>query len=356
MNAFAKVTADRIMYNLIHLRQLVFEVTDACNLCCKYCGYSELYEGYDKRENLKFPFHRAKLIIDYLFGLWSKSIFKGTSYPVTVSFYGGEPTLNMKIIQQIIDYIESLPSIGRTYNYAMTTNAMLLDKYMDFFIQKKIQLLISLDGDRLGQSYRVDGQGRESFDQVIENIKLLKKTAPDYFETNVSFNSVIHDRNSVESTYMFIKNYFSKETRCVPLSTVGVRRDKKQDFDKMYNGIVESIKNSDNGLSLEKELFVSNPQTYWVLEYIRMHSGNVYDNYSQLLINKKNNIYFPTGTCIPFSKKMFVTVRGRILQCEKIDHKYSLGVVNDEKVIMDLEYIARQYNKNVFMHVRLCER
>ena len=41
--------------NLSELRNIVFEVTDACNLRCKYCGYSDLYEGYDKRENLNFP-------------------------------------------------------------------------------------------------------------------------------------------------------------------------------------------------------------------------------------------------------------------------------------------------------------
>ena len=62
-----------VLYNLKHLSHLVFEVTDACNLRCKYCGYADLYEGYDKRENLMFPFIRAKHIIDYLHALWKRS-------------------------------------------------------------------------------------------------------------------------------------------------------------------------------------------------------------------------------------------------------------------------------------------
>ena len=37
-----KVSADNIRYNLNHLFQLVFEVTDMCNLRCKYCGYADL--------------------------------------------------------------------------------------------------------------------------------------------------------------------------------------------------------------------------------------------------------------------------------------------------------------------------
>lgn len=39
------IEAESIKYNLQNLPQLVFEVTDACNLRCEYCGYASLYEG-----------------------------------------------------------------------------------------------------------------------------------------------------------------------------------------------------------------------------------------------------------------------------------------------------------------------
>ena len=52
MGEIIEINKKEIIHNIINLRQLVFEVTDACNLKCKYCGYSDLYEGYDKRENL----------------------------------------------------------------------------------------------------------------------------------------------------------------------------------------------------------------------------------------------------------------------------------------------------------------
>ena len=37
---FGKVAAENIEYNLAHLSQIIFEVTDACNLRCKYCAYA----------------------------------------------------------------------------------------------------------------------------------------------------------------------------------------------------------------------------------------------------------------------------------------------------------------------------
>lgn len=201
MKAFIKLSSKDIEYNLVHLPRLVFEVTDACNLRCKYCGYADLYEGYDERENVKFPFQKAKLIIDYLHSIWRKHQCAGVVSPISIGFYGGEPLLNVPFIKQVISYLEGLMPVGKSYYYNMTTNAMLLNKYMDFLAEKKIQLFISLDGDKEGQSYRVDAAGRNSFDQVFKNINLLRNKYPDYFNKYVRFNSVLHNKNSVEKIF-----------------------------------------------------------------------------------------------------------------------------------------------------------
>ena len=159
MKEYRKISHLDIEYSLANLKQLVFEVTDACNLRCKYCAYADLYEGYDQRENLKLPFQKAKLIIDYLYEYWEKRYCIEVNDPITIGFYGGEPLLNVPFIQQVINYIESLNPIGKKFHYNMTTNAILLDRYMDFLAENEFRLLISLDGDEKGQSYRVDTKG-----------------------------------------------------------------------------------------------------------------------------------------------------------------------------------------------------
>ena len=93
-------TRETVLHNLRHLRQLVFEVTDSCNLNCKYCGVSQLYEGHDKSEGKELPIKKAYLLLDYLFALRLK--IAGVNYPLVISFYGGEPLLNMKFVKQII--------------------------------------------------------------------------------------------------------------------------------------------------------------------------------------------------------------------------------------------------------------
>lgn len=355
MAKFRKVTEIDILSNLINLKHLVFEVTDACNLNCKYCAFSELYEGYDKRENLYLSFRRAKLIIDFLHAYWSEYTSHDFIHPISLSFYGGEPTLNMKVIREIISYIESLPSVGRLFSYNMTTNAMLLDRYMDYLVEKKFDLLISLDGDERGQSYRVDCHGNNSFEHVCRNIQLLYNTHPKYYKEHVTFNTVIHNRNGVNNAFRFIKSHFNKTPILSPVSVFGVRKDKQEEFNSLYCDIMENIEQSPNHEILAQEVFLENPSIYFVWDYIRKYSGNYYNNYSQLLFDKDKVTNLLTGTCLPFMKKMFVTVNGKILQCEKISHQFVLGTVDDTKVNLDFAYVAKCHNDYTCKYVEQCD-
>lgn len=353
---FRYISEEDIEYQLTHLQNLIFEVTDACNLQCKYCGYADLYEGYDKRENLKFPFIWAKKILDYLCNIWKKNCMYGTMEPVTISFYGGEPLLNVPFIQQVIEYIESMPFVGKKFFFNMTTNAILLDRHMDFLQEKDFHLLISLDGDEKGHSYRVDVSGKNSFQRVFGNIKLLQNRYPDYFNRYVMFNAVLHNRNSVERIFHFIKENFNKEPYIAPLNDSGIKSEKLEEFKRTYRNYSESIQQATNCESLKSELFIKTPETDSVLKYLYYISGNVFFRYNGFLLQKKNIQLPPTGTCIPFSKKMFITVKGKILQCEKINHEFSLGQVTDEGVKLDFEAIAKQHNDYVFRYAKQCEK
>ena len=355
MKEYRKISHLDIEYSLANLKQLVFEVTDACNLRCKYCAYADLYEGYDQRENLKLPFQKAKLIIDYLYEYWEKRYCIEVNDPITIGFYGGEPLLNVPFIQQVINYIESLNPIGKKFHYNMTTNAILLERYRDFLAENEFRLLISLDGDEKGQSYRVDTKGKNSFDKVLANIQLLRSKYPSYFEHYVMFNSVLHNRNEVESTYRFIKDKFGKEPMISPLNNSGVRKDKLQEFYQAYQNVATSIQKANNCEALKNELFIKSPETGALVNYIYHHTGNVFNDYNDLLLGREGSSFPPSGTCIPFSKKMFITVKGRILQCEKIDHEFALGQITNKKVELNLEQAARQHNKYTFRYMNQCK-
>ena len=60
INLVYELQENDILHQLVNLEQLTIEVTDACNLKCKYCGYGELYNTYYDRLR-----GREKIVISY---------------------------------------------------------------------------------------------------------------------------------------------------------------------------------------------------------------------------------------------------------------------------------------------------
>ena len=65
---------------------------------------------------------------------------------------------------------------------------------------------------------------------------------------------------------------------------------------------------------------------------------------------------FPTGTCLPFQKKMFLTVNGKILPCEKVGQEYPLGHVDSNSIHIDYKSISEIYSKLYSELIKSCEK
>ncbi|GHT19045.1 radical SAM peptide maturase [Bacteroidia bacterium] len=337
------LTPAHIKYQLANLKQLTFEVTDACNLNCKYCAYGEFYNDYDKRENNYLSVNKAITLLKYLAEFWNSKQNISADRNVYISFYGGEPLLNMPFIEKIIDFVEKMNCKTRHFTFAMTTNAILLHKYIDFLVEKNFNLLVSLDGNEQNTSYRVDKAGLPAFEKIEKNIELLKVKYSDYFENKVNFNAVLHNRNSVAEIYGFFKKKYNKIPTVGELNDMGIRPDKQQLFIETYRNSYESLHQAENYTAIEKDMFVKSGTYQSVCTYLHQYTDFVYRDYNELLYGKFQKTV-PTGTCMPFGKKMFVTVNGKLLPCERIGQQFSLGTVTDEKVELDFEKIAEKYN------------
>ena len=339
------IPSDHVVSALANLPQLVFEVTDACNLHCKYCAYGELYDDYDCRENQIFPIAKAIRLIDYLAGYWNSKINTASKRNMIISFYGGEPLLNFSFIKKIVHYVEDEINCPHFhFSYSMTTNAILLDKYMDFLQQHKFHILVSLDGNEANTSYRVDKGGNNAFSKVVANVDKLRAMYPDYFSQYVNFNAVLHNRNSVESIYCFFKDKYDKIPQIGELNDVGIRQNKKDEFKRTYKNTQESLQQAEHYEEIERDMFLNTPGYKSLTLFLHRYSGFVYQDYTDLLFDKQSLKYIPTGTCLPFTKKMYVTVNGKILPCERIGHQFALGRITDTGIDLDPESIASRYN------------
>lgn len=347
-----EITVNDILHNIKNLHQVVFEVTEACNLKCDYCIYSDLYEVSECRTKKYMSFEIVRQTIDYLNSIWNNEQPTDIK-PLFISFYGGEPLLNISLIKQTVQYVESVIK-NRKIFFSLTTNAMLLNKYMDYLCEKDMYLLISLDGNRESNIHRRTTMNEESFSIVYKNITDLKNKYPNYFKNRVNFNTVLTSCSSLDSIAKFFNSEFEKVPYISQINDSNINPDKIDKYKTLFLSKKESYMNSENKHLLNSTLFLSSPVVSQLIQYLFHYSGNNYNKYSDLFVDKSKAKILPTGTCTPFQKKMFITVSGKIMQCEKISHKYFLGEVYANSFQLDLEKVVSVHNGMMKLYAKQC--
>ena len=339
-NMAIKIDEKMIKDSIMQVPQIVFEMTEACNLNCTYCALGELYNwtSQNKKRGKKLNVDSAIKLINYIFNLRVHSHNK----KVSISFYGGEPLLNMNCIKKIVNYAKTLGNaLNLEVNFNMTTNGLLLHKYIDFVVKNRFNLLVSLDGDEKNNSYRVlKSNGNPSFQQVVSNLEMIQNVYPTFFEHNISFNSVLHDKNSVKQIYEYIYKKFHKTPLISELNTLGVNRLKEDIFRSMFRSRFQSemeYTREKNNI-YPHEMFSAYYSLIDFLKYLSVNSSisDVSSLFSQTMK------FYPANTCVPFSKKIFLTVDDKLLACERISYKYVLGEIK-ENVDLDFANIAHTY-------------
>ncbi len=170
--------ADKLLYQTVmRLNAALFPpisgmelvLTEGCNLACSYCFEKNML-GYKK-----MPLSIAAKAVDLLFD------YSNDQSDLNITFFGGEPTLNYPVIKGVTEYAQKKAlSQNKSVHFNMTSNGTLLTSSMiDYFHQNKIKILISMDGIKgVHDKYRIDKNGKGTFDRVYKNLKLLKEKQP----------------------------------------------------------------------------------------------------------------------------------------------------------------------------------
>ena len=190
-----------------YLTNVCLNLTDACNLACKYC-FVEQHPNY-------MSYETAKAALDWLMQnfYWKREhgyLTEGSF--ITVTYFGGEPMLCYdSIIVPLTLYAEE--KYPNKVKFSITTNGTLLnEERINFLKEHKIIPLLSIDGAKETQDYnRPCHDGSSSFDKIIKNIPLLLEAFPD-----ITFRSTV-DEDTVDqfflnylfAEYLGFKNYFA---------------------------------------------------------------------------------------------------------------------------------------------------
>lgn len=156
---------------------VTFQVTDDCNLACTYC-----YQIHKGKRSMSLE--TAKKFVDLLISGdkgFSDYINPKQSPGIIIEFIGGEPFLEIDLIDQICDYfsqqlIEKHHPWATKYVFSICSNGVLyFDEKVQRFLRKwngHISFSVTIDGNKeLHDSCRKFPDGRPSYDLAVAAAK-----------------------------------------------------------------------------------------------------------------------------------------------------------------------------------------
>lgn len=150
-------------YLLVPTTLHIFVVSKNCNFNCIYCQAGNL----NQKENYNMSKETAKKAVDIA--------MESPSRYLTFEFQGGEPLMNFETIRYIIEYSKSI-SDRKYIEYNLVSNLTLLtDEMIEFFIDNKVTICTSIDGDKELQNKNRPYKNADSYQETINQIKKLKE-------------------------------------------------------------------------------------------------------------------------------------------------------------------------------------
>lgn len=272
------------------------------------------------------------------------------------------------MIKQSVQYVKNqAENYNRKIGFSMTTNATLINKEIaDFLTDNDFNIIISLDGPKeLHDENRVDINGNGSFNNTIAGIKALlrSRNVKHKEKSPLVFNMVVDGENVVEKydkIQKFLDNspwmpeniqvlisaidYSPKECTYIKPQTKRELAYSENRMDPLTfwsdNVVIEKNKSLFSEASLNKGLH-------------RIHN--------RLYTDKPVEAYGMNGCCVPGHRRMYVTVSGSILPCEKVGDIPPIGHVDDgfwidsikKHYVYDFIEEAKKYCKECWA-VNLC--
>lgn len=346
---------DNIEYQLKNnMTQLILQVTQNCNLRCSYCPYSCSKTVQRSHSNKAMTFDVAKKSIDLL-----AQNSHGVKEP-TISFYGGEPLLNLKLIEQCVTYAKEV-FWGKNIQFSMTSNGTLwTEQVIDFFVENDFQITLSLDGpEKIHDKHRLFTNGNGSFKKIMKYLRKAILKHGEKLYSKLSINMVMDPQNDFdEISALFEDEYLNK----IHLMA-DVIDDDLNDQENIYDESFTS--------KLTYNIFLALLNYFSILKITEI--SKISESVPQLMEQEYESFLktynglpiqsAPSGPCIAGQRRLFVDVLGRFFPCERISETsefMNIGNIEDGldynniKVMINIAQLTADECKNCYAF-RMCD-
>ena len=143
------------------VKALCLHVAHTCNLNCSYCFASQ---GKYYGDRAVMSYEVGKQALDFLMEN------SGTRRNLEVDFFGGEPLMNFRVVQDLVAYARSVEKEkGKNFRFTLTTNGVLVDEEVIEWANRECSnVVLSLDGRKeIHDRFRVDYAGNGSWEKIV---------------------------------------------------------------------------------------------------------------------------------------------------------------------------------------------
>ena len=124
-------------------------LTERCNLNCIYCGGTRHIEG---------------LPLDPTYSMEDLKRFISKDPEPVIGFYGGEPTLAMGLMEEVMDNVP-------VKAFTLQTNGTRLTEIKDDYLHRLHSILVSIDG---GKEITDHNRGSGTYENVLRNVRNIR--------------------------------------------------------------------------------------------------------------------------------------------------------------------------------------
>jgi len=342
--------------------QVMLELTEKCNMRCKYCIYHSGNGGYREFGKNDMTFEVAKLALDQF-------LVDSQKEELYVSFYGGEPLLRFDMIKMCVEYCtEMYPN--KNIRYTMTTNATLMTEAIASYLSSLPQAIItvSLDGpEEVHDKYRVFPNNTGTFQRTMEGLKKLVDAYGERAKECLIINTVIAEYD--EETLIKVQGFFDT-LDWLPkdiMHTSSYVDSAKQESD--YGGVDSEKEEKIRQYAKASEMNYNPIGTWGTRKFMNGNSSEIeieelardgfikdlISVHRRFLVDKPASIYGMNGCCVPGSRKIYVTVKGEYLVCEKMGPSPKIGdVYNGIDIARIREFYVERFRNEAVQYCKNC--
>lgn len=308
------------------LEKMTIQLTQGCNLKCSYCPYNGSYENRSY-SNKKISLETIKKGIDFFL---SHSRY---TEQIAISFYGGEPLLEMELLKKSVEYARNAGG-ERKIHFNLTTNGTLFtDDIVEYLLENGIYVLLSLDGSKESHDKnRVYHNGNGSFDTIMRNLEHIQDKYPDFFSL-LSVNAVIDPNNDFSGTNAFFNTSGLLSQVTVEMNTVSefnIKDEVQYSEDFKVTNDYESCKAYLNMLGYLPEEPVS--------RLYQLQKGKVNIIYKTLRpFRMEGDTMHPGGQCMPGVSRLLLDVDGNFYPCERVSEESEIMKIGNVDDGIDME-------------------